>query len=62
MTTTIVAIGGLAVGCVVVEKILLALGKPDMAQMANVAGFSLASMTAIGLVVQVFNKVKTVFN
>lgn len=61
MTTTVVAIGGLAVGTVIVEKILLALGKPDMAQMANIAGFSLASLSAITLVIQVFTKVKAVF-
>jgi hypothetical protein len=54
----IVTMGSVSVGCSVIEKILIKLGKSDDAQMAGIAGSSMLAATALGCVIKVFSEIK----
>lgn len=57
-TALIITMGTISLTCTMIEKILVKTGKPDDAQMANIAGSSMLTMTVIGCVVKVFNELK----
>lgn len=59
--TLIVTMGFVAVGTAVAEKVCTALGKQDMAEWIRVAGISLVGVTAVGLAINLLNKVKGMF-
>lgn len=55
---TIITLASIAVGTAVTEKILLSLGKGDMAQMTNIVGLSTMGATAVVKIVAVFVELK----
>lgn len=60
-TTLIITMGFTAVGTAVVEKVLIAFGKSDMAQYVNIGGTSLIGAQAVGLAFNLLNQVKKAF-
>lgn len=57
-TAIIIGMGSLSVGCAVIEKVLIKLGKSDDAQMASIAGSSAIAAVAVGCVLKVFAEIK----
>ncbi|MCI6692978.1 MULTISPECIES: stage III sporulation protein AC [unclassified Clostridium] len=54
-------IGAMGVLLVVIDKVLKASGKDDIAVITNIAGIVIILITVIGLISNLFNTVKTMF-
>lgn len=54
-------IGAMGVLIIVIDKVLKASGKDDIAVITNVAGIVIILITVIGLISDLFNTVKTMF-
>lgn len=54
-------IGAMGVLLVVIDKVLKASGKDDIAVITNIAGIVIILITVIGLISDLFNTVKTMF-
>ena len=54
-------IGAMGVLIIVIDKVLKASGKDDIAVITNVAGIVIILITVIGLINDLFNTVKTMF-
>ena len=59
--TIIFKIGAMGVLLVVLEKVLKASGKDEIATRANIVGIVIILITVIGLIGNLFNTVKTMF-
>ena len=57
--TTILTRLGLGVGSAVGEKVLNSLGKSDMASFVNIAGLSGLGATAVYMIVDLINKLRS---
>lgn len=54
-------IGAMGVLIIVIDKVLKASGKDDIAVVTNIAGIVIILITVIGLIMDLFNTVKTMF-
>ena len=54
-------IAAMGVLLIVIDKVLKASGKDDIAVIANIAGIVIILITVIGLISDLFNTVKTMF-
>ncbi|WP_294189717.1 stage III sporulation protein AC [uncultured Clostridium sp.] len=54
-------IGAMGVLIIVIDKVLKASGKDDIAVITNIAGIVIILITVIGLISNLFNTVKTMF-
>ncbi|MDZ7544055.1 stage III sporulation protein AC [Clostridium sp. MB05] len=54
-------IGAMGVLIIVIDKVLKASGKDDIAVITNIAGIVIILITVIGLISNLFNAVKTMF-
>ena len=54
-------IGAMGVLLVVIDKVLKASGKDDIAVITNIAGIVIILITVIGLISNLYNTVKTMF-
>lgn len=54
-------IGAMGVLLIVIDKVLKASGKDDVAVIINIAGIVIILITVIGLINDLFNTVKTMF-
>lgn len=54
-------IGAMGVLLIVIDKVLKASGKDDVAVVINIAGIVIILITVIGLINDLFNTVKTMF-
>ncbi|MBS4804008.1 MAG: stage III sporulation protein AC [Clostridium sp.] len=54
-------IGAMGVLLIVIDKVLKASGKDDVAVITNIAGIVIILITVIGLITDLFNSVKTMF-
>lgn len=54
-------IGAMGVLLVVIDKVLKASGKDDIAVITNIAGIVIILITVIGLISDLFNTVRTMF-
>lgn len=54
-------IGAMGVLMIVIDKVLKASGKDDIAVVTNIAGIVILLITVIGLITNLFNTVKTMF-
>ena len=54
-------IGAMGVLIIVIDKVLKASGKDDIAEITNIAGIVIILITVIGLISNLFNTVKTMF-
>ncbi|MBD7914481.1 stage III sporulation protein AC [Clostridium sp. Sa3CUN1] len=54
-------IGAMGVLIVVIDKVLKASGKDDIAVITNIAGIVIILITVIGLISDLFNTVRTMF-
>lgn len=54
-------IGAMGVLIIVIDKVLKASGKDDVAVVTNIAGIVIILITVIGLISDLFNTVKTMF-
>lgn len=54
-------IGSMGVLLIVIDKILKASGKDDIAVITNIAGIVIILITVIGLITDLFNTIKTMF-
>lgn len=54
-------IGAMGVLLIVIDKVLKASGKDDVAVITNIAGIVIILITVIGLIGDLFNAVKTMF-
>ncbi len=54
-------IGAMGVLLIVIDKVLKASGKDDIAVITNIAGIVIILITVIGLISTLFNTVKTMF-
>lgn len=54
-------IGAMGVLLIVIDKVLKASGKDDVAVIINIAGVVIILITVIGLISNLFNTVKTMF-
>lgn len=54
-------IGAMGVLMIVIDKVLKASGKDDIAVVTNIAGIVIILITVIGLIMDLFNTVKTMF-
>ena len=54
-------IGAMGVLLIVIDKVLKASGKDDVAVIINIAGVVIILITVIGLISDLFNTVKTMF-
>lgn len=54
-------IGAMGVLLIVIDKVLKASGKDDIAVVTNIAGIVIILITVIGLIMDLFNTVKTMF-
>jgi len=54
-------IGAMGVLIIVLDKVLKASGKDDIAVITNIAGIVIILITVIGLISDLFNTVKTMF-
>lgn len=54
-------IGAMGVLLIVIDKVLKASGKDDVAVITNIAGIVIILITVIGLISDLFNAVKTMF-
>ncbi|MBE6053555.1 MAG: stage III sporulation protein AC [Clostridium sartagoforme] len=54
-------IGAMGVLLIVIDKVLKASGKDDVAVIINIAGIVIILITVIGLISNLFNTVKTMF-
>lgn len=54
-------IGAMGVLIIVIDKVLKASGKDDIAVVTNIAGIVIILITVIGLIMDLFNTVRTMF-
>lgn len=54
-------IGSMGVLLIVIDKVLKASGKDDIAVITNIAGIVIILITVIGLITDLFNTIKTMF-
>ena len=54
-------IGAMGVLIIVIDKVLKASGKDDIAVIINIAGIVIILITVIGLIADLFNTVRTMF-
>lgn len=54
-------IGAMGVLLIVIDKVLKASGKDDVAVITNIAGIVIILITVIGLISNLFNAVRTMF-
>lgn len=54
-------IGAMGVLIIVIDKVLKASGKDDIAVITNIAGIVIILITVIGLISDLFNTVRTMF-
>ena len=54
-------IGAMGVLIIVIDKVLKASGKDDIAVITNIAGIVIILITVIGLITDLFNTIKTMF-
>ncbi len=54
-------IGAMGILIIVIDKVLKASGKDDIAVITNIAGIVIILITVIGLISDLFNTVKTMF-
>ncbi|VYU62536.1 stage III sporulation protein AC [Clostridium tertium] len=54
-------IGAMGVLLIVIDKVLKASGKDDIAVITNIAGIVIILITVIGLITDLFNSVRTMF-
>lgn len=54
-------IGAMGVLIIVIDKVLKASGKDDIAVITNIAGIVIILITVIGLIGDLFNTIKTMF-
>ena len=54
-------IGAMGVLIIVIDKVLKASGKDDIAVITNIAGIVIILITVIGLISDLFNTIKTMF-
>ena len=54
-------IGAMGVLIIVIDKVLKASGKDDIAVVTNIAGIVIILITVIGLIMDLFNTVKSMF-
>ena len=54
-------IGAMGVLIIVIDKVLKASGKDDVAVITNIAGIVIILITVIGLIMDLFNSVRTMF-
>ncbi|MBS5938948.1 stage III sporulation protein AC [Clostridium sartagoforme] len=54
-------IGAMGVLLIVIDKVLKASGKDDVAVITNIAGIVIILITVIGLITDLFNSVRTMF-
>lgn len=54
-------LGAMGVLLVVIDKVLKASGKDDVAVITNIAGIVIILFTVIGLISNLFNTIKTMF-
>jgi hypothetical protein len=59
MNTALIAMASICITGVILEKVLIAFGKTDLAQMINIATISLAGLSVLTLVLQLFAKLKS---
>ncbi|WP_300384377.1 stage III sporulation protein AC [Clostridium sp.] len=53
--------GAMGVLIIVIDKVLKASGKDDIAVITNIAGIVIILITVIGLIADLFNTIKTMF-
>lgn len=54
-------IGSMGVLIIVIDKVLKASGKDDIAVITNIAGIVIILITVIGLIADLFNTIRTMF-
>lgn len=54
-------IGAMGVLIIVIDKVLKASGKDDIAVITNIAGIVIILITVIGLIADLFNTIRTMF-
>lgn len=54
-------IGAMGVLIIVIDKVLKASGKDDIAVITNIAGVVIILITVIGLIADLFNTIRTMF-